>query len=73
MKPTRYDSPTVQNIPKEEQIMYATFLSPEEGHCALGRGATFSWTRALTRPQRSNRTGGLGRHGDHLGSGVVTS
>ena len=28
----------------------------EEGHRALGREATFSWSRALTHPPRCNRT-----------------
>ena len=33
----------------------------EERHRALGRDATFSWSRALTHPPRCNRT----RHRDH--------
>ena len=33
----------------------------EERHRALGRDATFSWSRALTHPLRCNRT----RHRDH--------
>ena len=37
--------------------MYATFLSrEEEGHRALGRDATFSWSKALTHPPRCDRT-----------------
>ena len=33
----------------------ATFPSPEDGHRALGRDDTFSWSRALTHPPRCNR------------------
>ena len=40
----------------------------EERHRALGRDATFSWSRALTHPPRCNRTRHRGRH---LGSEVV--
>ena len=55
----------------------------EERHRALGRDATFSWSRALTHPPRCNRTRHRGRHldfvgppswcrgGRHLGSEVV--
>ena len=57
----------------------------EERHRALGRDATFSWSRALTHPPRCNRTRHRGRHlvsdfvgppswcrgGRHLGSDVV--
>ena len=59
----------------------------EERHHALGRDATFSWSRALTHPPRCNRTHHRGRHlvsdfvgppswisrrgGRHLGSEVV--
>ena len=40
----------------------------EERHRALGRDATFSWSRALTHPPRCNRT----RHRDrHLVSDFV--
>ena len=34
----------------------------EERHRALGRDATFLWSRALTRPPRCNRTRHRGRH-----------
>ena len=34
----------------------------EERHRALGRDATFSWSRALTHPPRCNRTRHRGRH-----------
>ena len=34
----------------------------EERHRALGRDATFSWSRALTHPPRCNRTRYRGRH-----------
>ena len=42
----------------------------EERHRALGRDATFSWSRALTHPQRCNRTRHRGRHlvSDFVGS-----
>ena len=49
----------------------------EERHHALGRDATFSWSRALTHPPRCNRTRHRGRHlvsdllGRHLGSHAV--
>ena len=57
----------------------------EERHRALGRDATFSWSRALTQPPRCNRTRHRGRHlvsdfvgptswcrgGRHLGPEVV--
>ena len=57
----------------------------EERHRALGRDATFSWSRALTHPPRCNRTRHRGRHlvsdfvgppswcrgGRHLGPEVV--
>ena len=73
----RDDSPPVQKTHKEEWITYPSFLnSEEEGHHALGRDATFSWSRALTHPPRCNRT----RHrkvrrsnGDHLGGAHTTS
>ena len=56
-----------------------------ERHRALGRDATFSWSRALTHPPRCNRTRHRGRHlvsdfvgppswcrgGRHLGPEVV--
>ena len=40
----------------------------EERHRALGRDATFTWSRVLTHPPRCNRTRHRGRH---LGSEVV--
>ena len=48
----------------------------EERHRALGRDATFSWSRALTHPPRYNRTRHRGppswcRGGRHLGPEVV--
>ena len=59
----------------------------EERHRALGRDATFSWSRALTHPPRCNRTRHRGLHlvsdfvgppswigsrgGRHLGSVVM--
>ena len=48
----------------------------EERHRALGRDATFSWSRALTHPPRCNRTRHRGppswcRGGRHLGPEVV--
>ena len=57
----------------------------EERHRALGRDATFSWSRALTHPPRCNRTRHRDRHlvsdfvgppswcrgGRHLGSDVM--
>ena len=59
---------SVQKTPKEERIIYPTFLSPEEeGHVALGRDATFLWYRALTHPLRCNRT----RHKQVLGLTVA--
>ena len=45
-----------------------TLVYREERHRALGRDATFSWSRALTHPLRCNRTRHRGRH---LGSEVV--
>ena len=42
----------------------------KERHRALGRDATFSWSRALTHPPRCNRTRHRGRHlvSDFVGS-----
>ena len=40
----------------------------EERHRALGRDATFSWSRALTHPPRCNRTRHRGRHLDFVGA-----
>ena len=46
----------------------AVVYREEERHRALGRDATFSWSRALTHPPRCNRT----RHRDrHLASDFV--
>ena len=73
---------------------HASFPAPhplvyreEERHRALGRDATFSWSRALTHPPRCNRSRHRDRHlvsdfvgaaildltpwGRHLGSEVV--
>ena len=45
----------------------------EERHRALGRDATFSWSRALTHPPRCNRTRHRGRHLDFVGAAILTS
>ena len=45
----------------------------EERHRALGRDATFSWSRALTRPPRCNRTRHRGRHLDFVGAAILVS
>ena len=43
----------------------------EERHRALGRDATFSWSRALTHPPRCNRTRHRGRHLDFVGAAIL--
>ena len=45
----------------------------EERHRALGRDATFSWSRALTHPPRCNRTRHRGRHlvSDFVGAAIL--
>ena len=45
----------------------------EERHRALGRDATFSWSRALTHPLRCNRTRHRGRHlvSDFVGAAIL--
>ena len=45
----------------------------EERHRALGRDATFSWSRALTHPPRCNRTRHRGRHLDFVGAAILVS
>ena len=47
----------------------------EERHRALGRDATFSWSRALTHPPRCNRTRHRGRHlvSDFVGAAILVS
>ena len=45
----------------------------EERHRALGRDATFSWSRALTHPPRCNRTCHRGRHLDFVGAAILVS
>ena len=45
----------------------------EELHRALGRDATFSWSRALTHPPRCNRTRHRGRHLDFVGAAILVS
>ena len=45
----------------------------EERHRALGRDATFSWSRALTHPPRCNRTRHRGRHLDFVGVAILVS
>ena len=45
----------------------------EERHSALGRDATFSWSRALTHPPRCNRTRHRGRHLDFVGAAILVS
>ena len=43
----------------------------EERHRALGRDATFSWSRALTHPPRCNRTRHRDRHLDFVGAAIL--
>ena len=45
----------------------------EERHRALGRDATFSWSRALTHPPRCNRTRHRDRHlvSDFVGAAIL--
>ena len=43
----------------------------EERHRALGRDATFSWSRALTHPPRCNRTRHRGRHLGVVGASIL--
>ena len=45
----------------------------EEQHRALGRDATFSWSRALTHPPRCNRTRHRDRHlvSDFVGAAIL--
>ena len=45
----------------------------EERHRALGRDATFSWSRALTHPPRCNRTRHRSRHLDFVGAAILVS
>ena len=47
----------------------------EERHRALGRDATFSWSRALTHPPRCNRTRHRDRHlvSDFVGAAISVS
>ena len=47
----------------------------EERHRALGRDATFTWSRALTHPPRCNRTRHRGRHlvSDFVGAAILVS
>ena len=45
----------------------------EERHRALGRDATFSWSRALTHPPRCNRTRHRGRHLGVVGAAILVS
>ena len=52
-----------------------TLVYREERHRALGRDATFSWSRALTHPPRCNRTRHRGRHlvSDFVGAAILVS
>ena len=82
--------PEILNIDSSRSVFVRYMRGPsplyiEERHRALGRDATFSWSRALTHPPRCNRTRHRGRHlvsdfvgppswcrgGRHLGPEVV--
>ena len=76
-----------KNHPEMNERPLTLEYREEERHRALGRDATFSWSRALTHPPRCNRMRHRGRHlvsdfvgppswtsrrgGHHLGSEVV--
>ena len=61
--------PEILNIDSSRSVLVRYMRGPsplvygeEERHRALGRDATFSWSRALTHPPRCNRTRHRDRH-----------
>ena len=72
--------PEILNIDSSRSVFVRYMRGPsplyiEERHRALGRDATFSWSRALTHPPRCNRTRHRGRHlvSDFVGAAILVS
>ena len=70
--------PEILNIDSSRSVFIRYMRGPsplyiQERHRALGRDATFSWSRALTHPPRCNRTRHRGRHLDFVGAAILVS